>query len=1325
MRFQTCIAGIAIIASVFTASDSSGTSIPSPGTVRDGVTTSTTQDDWWRTYYTSITNGEIGYGAVGFHDASDLQERFSAQLSGHIIANDTDYLLTYGVMLLGSAASDTNLSDSARFDLCAEAKAQLALAAATNPIARAHLAWAAYKGYAQEPDPKAAEALNRGALLLLSTNDPPSVRADILSNLAVSLKAQHIYNQAIMAGNEELTLRDQVLHAKTQDAFVGHHRMLMSCIQLADTYQTTGRPVEALHCYTQALPCAQYVEFEIGNELSLTPNVLGAIAGLYAYGLNDFEHAATYYNRRLVLQVERFGATSPQVAECHLDIAMLHALRAVDTNHIVVPDFSAAEESINEARSIQEVEYGTNSLEVARCIRTLGVVMGLKGRYSTDALIQSESLLSESLTIQEGILGPTSELLVNDLTGLASVKGELGRYRDAGHLLLRAQDLLNSPGADASSSLLNAFGALAWQQGDYNAAIGYYTRFADVSAKTFGADHPITLGTFNNLGTLNAMIGRFGAASDILNRVLDSRQTSGSTDNNPETFASTLHRLGCVYGMRGEHHKACQYFEQALALFSTNSLTLHPEVAALLMDMGESFAFRGDYSNATACVQRALAIRENIRLSSSVEVADCLRALGRLCAHKGDYVSAVNYCSLALSNTIAVCGNNHPKVAEALRDIAEVLDAQGNIAEAIEYQTRALEICRRTLGPTHSDSARSLGALAVDHFAAGDSSQAMECAIAAAGACTAIFGDEFSFLSGRQRLVFNSEMGQPYLDVLLSLATIDSTDPYHATESASQWVLRTKGLVLASLMSERDALVRVPAAQPILNELRTVRTEHTQLLFAGKWLQAVETNSPTAARIMTLGDRIEELERELGRLAAPLRGRQRLLGVTSMDLLSALPASHVLVDLIRFEPVATRFQRENGTATATSRWRLPPEYAAIVWKSRSDGPRVFRLGRCDVIDDLVHRCQAAMRNGVPATGLLTELYNLTWAPIAHAAAGHSRVIISPDGELNFLPFAALLTTNGTYLCEEFDIGYVTCARDIVRSGCDSTTNPPSLFGDPEFGQKETSSGYLDRRVTFRSVFDDSDRTAFGLVGFPPLPGTRAEVEALGVVLAADQKPAQVYLGGAATEGQLKALDRPEILHLATHGFFLPDVNASPAPSFPMAIAELGGFGRASVPSMQQPPMRIDNPMHRSGLAFSGAALATAASADEGALDDGILTAEEASSLRLWGTSLVVLSACDTGMGETKAGQGVMGLRRAFAQAGVRNLLMTLWPVEDEATGKLMIDFYRKYLETGDAIASITEVQRGAITAARRVGRKSQPRVWAPFLVTIQGLDGAE
>jgi CHAT domain-containing protein len=199
----------------------------------------------------------------------------------------------------------------------------------------------------------------------------------------------------------------------------------------------------------------------------------------------------------------------------------------------------------------------------------------------------------------------------------------------------------------------------------------------------------------------------------------------------------------------------------------------------------------------------------------------------------------------------------------------------------------------------------------------------------------------------------------------------------------------------------------------------------------------------------------------------------------------------------------------------------------------------------------------------------------------------------------------------------------------------------------------------------------------------------------------------VLVGEQATEGAVKAVRSPRIMHLATHGFFLTDEELD------LSQDTRGGFGQRDLSVQARPSgKRYENPLVRSGLAFAGAN--QAAQTTEG--DDGILTALEITGMDLYGTELVVLSACDTGVGEIKNGEGVFGLRRAFALAGAKNLLMSLWPVSDEITAKQMKAFYQN-LQTLPPAEALRQAQLETIKELKaQYNGIAPPGLWAPFIL---------
>ncbi|MEW6211045.1 MAG: CHAT domain-containing protein, partial [Acidobacteriota bacterium] len=292
--------------------------------------------------------------------------------------------------------------------------------------------------------------------------------------------------------------------------------------------------------------------------------------------------------------------------------------------------------------------------------------------------------------------------------------------------------------------------------------------------------------------------------------------------------------------------------------------------------------------------------------------------------------------------------------------------------------------------------------------------------------------------------------------------------------------------------------------------------------------------------------------------------------------------------------------------------------------------------------------------------------------------------------------------NNRYLVTRYSFTYLTSGRDLLRlKEKIKSKQTATVIANPNYGAFETAA--VDRGLLIGKGSNKATQTASGgrmdisRIYFGPLPATQEEAQTLKRLF-----PHSVVLTkGEATETALKQVNSPVILHIATHGFFLEDVQVKPA----------ADSGRGLLISNLQPDQfprplgRIENPLLRSGLGFAGANLKSKRD------DDGILTAAEASGLNLWGTKLVVLSACDTGVGEVKNSEGVYGLRRALVLAGSETQVMSLWPVSDTGTRDLMIGYYKGLKAGLGRSAALRDVQLRMLASRNW----SHPYFWASFI----------
>jgi CHAT domain-containing protein len=444
-----------------------------------------------------------------------------------------------------------------------------------------------------------------------------------------------------------------------------------------------------------------------------------------------------------------------------------------------------------------------------------------------------------------------------------------------------------------------------------------------------------------------------------------------------------------------------------------------------------------------------------------------------------------------------------------------------------------------------------------------------------------------------------------------------------------------------------------------------------------------------------LSTEIERLEGALARQVAGLGKARRALSVTLEQVQSALPHKTTLIELLRYSHYLGRDKFE-------------PRYGAVIIGAKGM-PAWVPLGSADDIERNVSVYQKSVQGNTDEgtlSSVLKALGDQLWGPIEKALpAGTTTVIVSPDAELSFVSFATLLTPDDHFVGEKYSIRYVASGRDLLREFKTAKNSEASVYANPDFGSK---SGSLDSKrgaaVALRSI----EMLDLQSIALRPLPGTALEAAALQKKFGTSAK---VFLGANATKAQLSQVDSPHILHLATHGFFLPEI-------------DLGQSIDPLQPDREIPKGKLLNPMHRSGLALAGAQT-TLAAWSRGKVppveNNGILTAEEVGGLKLNGTWLVVLSACDTGLGEARASEGVMGLRRGFIQAGAQNLLMTLWPISDQTTVKIMLDFYDAALKSSNAPQALADTQRDWLVKLRKErGLLEAVRLAGPFIMSSQG-----
>jgi CHAT domain-containing protein/Tfp pilus assembly protein PilF len=946
----------------------------------------------------------------------------------------------------------------------------------------------------------------------------------------------------------------------------------------------------------------------------------------------DYNRAESFYLRALAIAEKPSSGLEP------FFIATL--LNGVGRLYDLRGDFLRAEPLYKRALDIQQKSLGPDDPQVATTLTNLGVMYQAKGDYGA-----AEQFLLRALAIREKSTGPEEIFVIQSLKSLASLYETKGDYEKSGPLLQRVVSKLEKLLGPDNPIIAPAISDLALHtknQGDYAKAEQLYQRAIGILERARGPDDASLATPLDNLATLYQSKGDYQRAEALYKRVLTIKEKALRPDD-PE-IATTLGNLGVLYEEQRKYDLAEPMLQHALAIKEKALGPMHPEVATLLSNLEVLYYDKGDYDKADTLSQRVLTIKE--------------KALGP----------------------------EHPDVAIALNNIAALKETRGDYKGAETLYLRALAIHEKKLGPKHPDTTSMVLNLALLAAAHGEMSQAISYLTR---------GSDISEYNAALMLTTGSEQQKSrYLSTLsgetdytISLHLRSVPNDLNAGRLALTTILRRKGRALDAMTEQLASLRRRsdPQDRALLDSLDAVRSKLATLVLTGPRGSSVTEHQAAVARVE---GEVQQLEAAVSARSAEFRAQSQ--SVTIETVQAAIPLGSALVELASYRPF-------NAQAKNRSERYGAARYAAYVLV-REGEPKWVDLGDAAGINNDV----AALRNALisPRSTNVKQvgqtLYVKVMRPVLQLAGNSRRLFLSPDSDLNLIPFGALVDEQDRYLVENYSITYLTSGRDLLRLQVHTNSKQGSvIFANPLFDTGGDATNETNKQVGSLAGVSDKGRRSADLreAKFDPLPGTAGEATALAGVLA----NVKVFTGAQATEAAIKQVSGPRILHVATHGFFLPD-------QLQTTLESAGGRGLGIAPSLEKQTAHDENPLLRSGLALAGVN-----QRQSGAGEDGVLTALEATGLDLWGTKLVVLSACETGLGEVKNGEGVYGLRRALVLAGSESQVISLWQVSDAATRDLMVAYYKR-LQAGEGrTEALRQVQLMMIQSGAPVAASSQQR----------------
>jgi CHAT domain-containing protein/Flp pilus assembly protein TadD len=827
-----------------------------------------------------------------------------------------------------------------------------------------------------------------------------------------------------------------------------------------------------------------------------------------------------------------------------------------------------------------------------------------------------------------------------------------------GPVLLKAEDHEQATVLLAKINELN-------EQGKYAEAIHAAEKLLVIVEEEKGPNHHGVAVCLNVLGGLYNSFGDYEKAEDKLKRALKIYQNLGVTDS--PVLANSLGVFARVYMNKGEYRQAEPFAQEALKIREQFQGDDHFMVSTSLNTLGEIYLHLNEYDKAEAVLLKAIEIRQKHENTHSLVIS--LNNLCRLYYNSGDYDSAEQLGKTTLELGRFSLGKNHPHLAETLNLLGKIVAAQGRFQQAFQYMRQAQHIDLKS----------------IDHMK--------------------------GFTSDAQQLKFMQKIQEDF-HVFLSLILKKLADSPQALKEGMDTILRRKGIILEVQRQFQRALVSDDErTMKAFNRLAEVRSLHTKMIFSGPGQKSLDAYRK---EIDLLRAEKERLEIQLSSYSQSYMVHRKKADANCENIAAKLKKSgkSALVELVRVS--LYNFDRKTDRP-----WDGDHYFAFILMPGNPYNLHMVDLGAGDNVDSLISQLKKMIfriqhQKTKKITRLAGRLYDTVFLPIKKELGDRRHIYLSPAGDLNLIPFEIFYSPDERFLIEDYTFNYVSCGRDILGYGETSQLGSKALLvGDPDFDMKIADKASVvknsvepvqqEKIAAQRSILMQDLR-------FDRLPGTRQEVQTIQSLLGKDQT--ELYIGKDAIEEVLRTMKAPRILHLATHGFFLKDIQFSPLtnPSSKRGITTVKTHTKR--PSIQR--IKIDNPLLQSGFVLAGANDVLKSSGSKSF--DGVVTAEKILSLKLRGTDMVVLSACNTGVGEVKRGEGVFGLRRAFAQAGARSLIMSMWSVPDKETTELMVAFYKNILS--EKMNRCQALRQAALKEMRIVKQRyghANPFFWGAFV----------
>ncbi len=1055
---------------------------------------------------------------------------------------------------------------------------------------------------------------------------------------------------------------------------VNHPDYATSLSNLANKYSNLGDYNKAIEIGTQAMDIRKQA---LGEK---HPDYAASLSDLANYYSNqgDYSKAIEFGTQAMNIRKQVLGKSHPSYALSLSNLA---------SYYYHLGDYTKAVEFGTQAINIQKQTLGEKHPGYAISLSNLANYYSKLGNNNKAVEIETQAK-----NIKKQTLGENHYSYAISLSNLASFYSDLGDYNKAVEIGTQAMKILKQTLGENHPNYATTLNCLAnyyAEAGDYSKAVEAETKAMNIRKQTLGENHPDYANSLSNLASFYSDLGDYNKAIEIETKAANiCKQVLG--ENHPD-YATSLSNLAFYYSDLGNYNKAIEIETQAMNIRKKTLGEKHPNYATSLNNLASFYSLLGNYNKAIEIGILAMNIQKQTLGESHPSYAISLSNLAGYYSDLGDYSKAIKIATTATNIHKIALGEKHPNYATSLSNLASAYSDSGDYNKAIEIGTQAMNIRKEALGEKHPDYASSLSNLASYNYRCRNYQEAYRLLSKSIRTRKHIVLSMFKGATNRTRQTFWNKNNAEF-EYFPSIC-LKAHDQERNGELYDYSALFTKGLLLTAETNARDVVLESgdTALVKLFDALQSV---HIML--------NKQYEKPIAERTLncdSLENVAELMERELIKKSKAYGDFTRSLTVTWKDVQNELADDDVAIEF-----VSTPFLDNDSVM-----------YIALALKKGYPEPKLIPLFEEKTLKEL--------SNDNPNDA--QQLFHLVWNPLLSELEGTRNVYFSPSGALYNIGIENLPISATERMSDRFNMYRLSSTRLLALHPHSTSERKTALFGglDYEMSPQDVASNNLKNAYHSEFIAQNRDASADFMErgGFGALPFSLKEVKSASKLLEANGYECHLFEGKDGTEEAFKSLSgkKVKVMHLSTHGAFVPKKEAK-------NTKQKNNFRFIWFDDAAPQAQEEDQSLTRSFLVMAGGNMLKNYDSIPEGIDDGILTAQEIAHTDLRGCDLVVLSACETALGDI-TNEGVMGLQRGFKKAGANTILMSLWKVDDQASSLLLTKFYENLLSKKmpkiDALKKAQDYVRNYEIEVEGKKEKifSDPKFWTSFIL-LDGLN---